>query len=290
MFRTCLTSGSRLVFSSPSSSSFFHTSSTNLSHASKRMSARTKKKNIARTAERAKQADVDKPSVVLGTRPNEESEKWANCKLAKILVTEESLAASTEMNSRDFSIGKVELPKEFGFGVTEKEAEVLFEDLPIASQHMTTQVSQYAQDAPGKISPVPKKQMPTHGMVTEEAEREVMKANFLAKALDLRNANAAGIAFENRRRIIQAFSSPENSFDSGRTEVQVALLTYKIRNLWKHLLTFRRDVGNRRGLRDLIHQRAKHLKYLKKSHRARYDALLDELALDPSSVEGELVV
>lgn len=124
------------------------------------------------------------------------------------------------MAPREFSIGKIDLPKEFGFGVTEQEAHTLFEDLPVASQHMTTQVAQYAQDAPGNVGSVAKKQRPTMGMITEEAEREVLKANLLARALDLRNANAAGIAFENRRRIIETFSTPENPFDSGRVEVQ----------------------------------------------------------------------
>ena len=55
---------------------------------------------------------------------------------------------------------------------------------------------------------------------------ERLKANLLAKALDLRNANAAGIAFENRRRIIKAFSMPENPYDTGRTEVQGAYILF----------------------------------------------------------------
>lgn len=51
-------------------------------------------------------------------------------------------------------------------------------------------------------------------------ERQLQNANMFAKVLDLRNANAAGIAYENRRRIIHAFSGPENPFDTGRAEVQ----------------------------------------------------------------------
>lgn len=69
-----------------------------------------------------------------------------------------------------------------------------------------------------------------------------------------------------------------------------ALLTYKIRNLWSHLTTFKRDVGNRRGLLKLIHQRAKILRYLKREDQDRYEAVLPRLALDPRSVEGELVI
>jgi len=69
-----------------------------------------------------------------------------------------------------------------------------------------------------------------------------------------------------------------------------ALLTYKIRNLWSHLTTFKRDVGNRRGLLKLIHQRARILRYLKRLDQNRYDVILRRLALDPKSVEGELTL
>jgi len=112
----------------------------------------------------------------------------------------------------------------------------------------------------------------------------------LARLISLRNANAKGIAFENRKRIIATFSEPSNPHDPGRPEVQAALLTYKIRNLWNHLQTFKRDVGNRRGLTHLVHQRAKILRYLKNTDRDRYDAVLARLGLEPGAVEGELVV
>src|SRR5882672_1312430 len=72
--------------------------------------------------------------------------------------------------------------------------------------------------------------------------------------------------------------------------ISAALLTYQIRNLWNHLTTFKRDVGNRRGLLKLVHQRAKILRYLKKTDQDRYEAILPRLALEPKSVEGELVI
>ena len=55
-------------------------------------------------------------------------------------------------------------------------------------------------------------------------------------------------------------------------------------------MTFKRDTGNRRNLRALVHQRARILRYLKRKSRARYDILLERLSLEPESVEGELVV
>lgn len=67
-------------------------------------------------------------------------------------------------------------------------------------------------------------------------------------------------------------------------------MTYRIRNLWTHLNKFKRDVGNKRSIRLLIHKRQKVLRYLKKVDRDRYERLLKRLALESDSVEGELVV
>jgi len=123
-----------------------------------------------------------------------------------------------------------------------------------------------------------------------EMESGVKQANALARLVDLRNANKAGIAFENRRRVVAAFSEPGKPNDTGRTEVQAALLTLQILNMWNHLSEFRRDVASRRNLRRLVHQRAKLLKYLKRTNRDRYERVLERLGLAPGAVEGELVV
>ncbi|KAI0299884.1 hypothetical protein BC826DRAFT_993928 [Russula brevipes] len=123
-----------------------------------------------------------------------------------------------------------------------------------------------------------------------ELARGAAQADALGRVVDLRNASAAGIAFEDRRRIIAAFSGPGRVNDTGRTEVQAALLTLQIRNVWKHLSEFKRDLASRRSLRRLVHQRAKILKYLKRTDRDRYDIALERLGLEPGAVEGELVV
>ena len=60
------------------------------------------------------------------------------------------------------------------------------------------------------------------GLVPHGDEEEQKKAAMFARMVDLRNANARGIAFENRRRIVAAFSEPENPTDTGRPEVQGA--------------------------------------------------------------------
>jgi len=98
------------------------------------------------------------------------------------------------------------MPQDLGYGVQNAEKTLLFEHLPMATLHMTSRVRKSSSF--------------TKEMQEEDERTELRKVNLLAKALDLRNANAAGIAYENRRRIIEAFSTTENPFDSGRTEVQ----------------------------------------------------------------------
>ncbi|KAK7040205.1 hypothetical protein VNI00_010011 [Paramarasmius palmivorus] len=269
MFRACLAQGSRSVASS-SNTSLFHTSA--ILHAKPRL---TPAKIRQLKSEKWERIQASKPSPILGTRSGEEW-KWEQCDLAKVLVKEEELAGPPQTTATERPIGVVHEPKHYGFGVTQTEAEELFGKLPVISSNVTihesTSAASLLMDAKAGEA------------------RELKKANLFAKVLDLRNANADGIAYENRRRIIEAFSTPENPFDPGRQEVQAAILTYRIRNLWNHLTKFRRDVGNRRGLRQLVHHRAKILRYLKRTDRERYDILLERLALEPEAIEGELVV
>lgn len=91
------------------------------------------------------------------------------------------------------------------YGVGEPEKKMLFEYLGPLTAEMGTM-----RDPKGSLT-----------SVHEQAERkELEKANMIARVLDLRNANAGGIAYENRRRVIAAFSPPGKPGDSGRPEVQ----------------------------------------------------------------------
>jgi hypothetical protein len=132
-------------------------------------------------------------------------EKWGNCKLSKVLVDEEKLRSTTELYPEEYPVGTVHIPGNLGYGVKHEEKILLFEQLPMATLHMTSQVRKAAF---------------SKEMRDKDDQAEIQKANLLAKVLDLRNANAAGIAYENRRRIVEAFSTTENPFDTGRTEVQ----------------------------------------------------------------------
>jgi len=106
-------------------------------------------------------------------------------------------------------VGTVNLPPETAFGVGEAEKKMLLHDLPILSTQST--------DIP--VWDVESVEAAARRAAASQA-RELHKANAFAKLIDLRNANAGGIAYENRRRIIQAFSTSENPFDPGRSEVQ----------------------------------------------------------------------
>ena len=77
--------------------------------------------------------------------------------------------------------------------------------------------------------------------------------------------------------IIQRFQADEK--DTGSTEVQVALLTGRIKQLTEHLRVHRHDHHTRRGLLKLVGQRRRLLAYLSRRDVKRYRELIKQLAL-----------
>lgn len=67
--------------------------------------------------------------------------------------------------------------------------------------------------------------------------------------------------------------------DTGSPEVQVALLTERIKQLGDHFKTHVKDHHSRRGLLMLVSQRRRLLDYLRESDVARYRTLINELGL-----------
>ncbi|MDR1037588.1 MAG: 30S ribosomal protein S15 [Deltaproteobacteria bacterium] len=67
--------------------------------------------------------------------------------------------------------------------------------------------------------------------------------------------------------------------DTGGTEVQVALLTERIKNLTEHFKTHHKDHCSRRGLLKLVGQRRRLLNYLKRKAVNRYRDLIAKLGL-----------
>lgn len=67
--------------------------------------------------------------------------------------------------------------------------------------------------------------------------------------------------------------------DTGSPEVQVAILTERIRHLTEHFKTHRKDHASRRGLLMMVGRRARLLRYLKKKDWARYQTLISRLGI-----------
>ena len=67
--------------------------------------------------------------------------------------------------------------------------------------------------------------------------------------------------------------------DTGRSEVQVAILTYRINYLSGHFENHKLDYHSRRGLMQLIGKRRRLLRYLEETDHSRYNKLIQELGL-----------
>lgn len=70
-----------------------------------------------------------------------------------------------------------------------------------------------------------------------------------------------------------------NANDTGKSEVQVALLTQRINELSQHLLVHKKDNHSRRGLINLVAKRRKVLNYLMKNDIGRYRSIIATLEL-----------
>jgi small subunit ribosomal protein S15 len=82
---------------------------------------------------------------------------------------------------------------------------------------------------------------------------------------------------ESKRQIIDKYRLHDN--DSGSPEVQIALLTEKIKYLTEHFRVHKKDHHSRRGLLKMVGQRRRLLDYLKTSQIDRYRSIVKELGL-----------
>jgi small subunit ribosomal protein S15 len=85
------------------------------------------------------------------------------------------------------------------------------------------------------------------------------------------------LARDEKQEIIEANATKEG--DTGSPEVQIALLTERIKDLTDHLKSFPKDNHSRRGLLKLVGQRRRLLAYLVKKDSARYRAVIARLGL-----------
>ncbi|MEC9291312.1 MAG: 30S ribosomal protein S15 [Pseudomonadota bacterium] len=85
------------------------------------------------------------------------------------------------------------------------------------------------------------------------------------------------ITTERTAELVKQFGGSEQN--SGKTEVQVAILTDRIRNLTEHFKTNKQDNHSRRGLIRLVNQRRSLLAYLRKKDETRYVEVIKALGL-----------
>ena len=78
-------------------------------------------------------------------------------------------------------------------------------------------------------------------------------------------------------RVIGNFG--RHAADKGSTEVQIALLTERIRHLEKHFSVNKKDCNSKRGFLTLIGRRRKLLQYLKRTDENKYREILKRLKL-----------
>jgi small subunit ribosomal protein S15 len=85
------------------------------------------------------------------------------------------------------------------------------------------------------------------------------------------------LTLQRKRELVEKFG--DSPTDTGKTEVQIALLTERINDLTEHLRTHRKDHHSRRGLLMLVGRRRRFLNYLQSSDLERYRTLVRELGL-----------
>ena len=85
------------------------------------------------------------------------------------------------------------------------------------------------------------------------------------------------ITKEDKQKYIDQFGKDKN--DTGSPEVQIAILTHRIRELTEHSKEQKKDHHTRRGLVQLVSKRKKLLKYLMRSNAESYLNLIKELSI-----------
>ena len=82
---------------------------------------------------------------------------------------------------------------------------------------------------------------------------------------------------ERKLELIKEYGT--NNGDTGSPEVQVAILTERIRNLTEHFQSHKKDNHSRRGLLKMVSQRRKLLDYTKAKDEERYQTIIKRLGI-----------
>ena len=85
------------------------------------------------------------------------------------------------------------------------------------------------------------------------------------------------ISIEEKKEYAKKFGKDSN--DTGSSEVQIAILTHRIRELTEHVKTHKKDHHTRRGLVMLVAKRKKMMKFLMRSNSKSYLNVIKELSI-----------
>ncbi|MBU4486499.1 MAG: 30S ribosomal protein S15 [Candidatus Delongbacteria bacterium] len=85
------------------------------------------------------------------------------------------------------------------------------------------------------------------------------------------------ISNEVKQEIIKKYG--DTPTDSGKAEVQIVIISRRVKDLTQHLIANKKDTHSRRGMRLMLGKRSKLLKYLKIKDIARFRALIKDLEL-----------
>lgn len=85
------------------------------------------------------------------------------------------------------------------------------------------------------------------------------------------------LTFEQKKEVIGTQKRSDN--DTGSPEVQIALLTRRIKDLTGHIQENQKDHSSRRGLLKMVGQRKRLLTYLKRKNIEKYISLIKELGI-----------
>lgn len=80
-----------------------------------------------------------------------------------------------------------------------------------------------------------------------------------------------------KQEVVDQFK--KTSTDTGSAQVQVALLTAKIKDLTKHFSIHKKDFHSMRGLMQMVSRRKKFLSYMKRKEQENYKKIIKDLSL-----------
>lgn len=89
------------------------------------------------------------------------------------------------------------------------------------------------------------------------------------------------LKLKKKKKIIETHQAHKK--DTGSAEVQIALLTEKIKELTKHLKTHKKDFHSRQGLFRVVGTRRKLLNYIKTGSTRKYNSLIKTLKIRKQS-------